>query len=74
MDVTAMNIGRGLDWVRQIDPDASGDHPGEVLSLRDKTIANQILKEIEGRLHFLTNIGLDYITMSRTARTLSGVT
>ena len=38
----------------------------------DKTIANQILKEIEGRLRFLYDIGLDYVTMSRTARTLSG--
>jgi excinuclease ABC subunit A len=72
MDVTAMNIGRGLAWVRQIDPDAPVEHPGEPLSTRDKTIANQILKEIEGRLRFLENIGLDYITMDRTARTLSG--
>ena len=72
MDVTDMNIGRGSEWIRQIDPDAPGHHPGEVLSPRDKTIANQILKEIEGRLRFLENIGLDYITMSRTARTLSG--
>jgi len=72
MDVCAKNIGVALDWVKEIDPDAPGDHPGETLSIRDKTIANQVLKEIEGRLSFLTNIGLDYITMDRTARTLSG--
>ena len=72
MDVTAMNIGQGVEWVRAIDPDAPGDHPGVVLSRRDKSIANQILKEIEGRLHFLEGIGLDYVTMNRTARTLSG--
>ena len=72
MDVTAMNIGQGVEWVRSIDPDAPGDHPGETLSRRDKSIANQILKEIEGRLHFLEGIGLDYVTMNRTARTLSG--
>ena len=41
-------------------------------SRRDKSIANQILKEIDGRLKFLDGIGLDYVTMSRTARTLSG--
>ena len=58
--------------MRQIDPDAPGEHNGPVLSPRDKTIANQILKEIEGRLRFLDDIGLDYVTMSRTARTLSG--
>ena len=72
MDVTAMNIGQGVEWVRAIDPDAPGDHQGAVLSRRDKSIANQILKEIEGRLHFLEGIGLDYVTMNRTARTLSG--
>ena len=72
MDVTAMNIGQGVEWVRAIDPDAPGDHPGATLSRRDKSIANQILKEIEGRLHFLEGIGLDYVTMNRTARTLSG--
>ncbi|MCH7712829.1 MAG: excinuclease ABC subunit UvrA [Chloroflexi bacterium] len=72
MDVCAKNIGQALEWVREIDPDAPGDHPGETLGARDKIIANQVLKEIEGRLRFLTNIGLDYITMDRTARTLSG--
>ena len=38
-----------------------------MLTERDMTIADQILKEIEGRLHFLDSIGLDYVTMSRTA-------
>ncbi len=72
MDVCAKNIGQALEWVREIDPDAPGEHTGETLSTRDKTIGNQVLKEIEGRLRFLTNIGLDYVTMDRTARTLSG--
>ena len=72
MDVSAKNIAQALDWVHQIDPDEPGPHPGGTLSTRDKTIGNQILKEIEGRLRFLENIGLDYITMDRTARTLSG--
>ena len=42
------------------------------LTPREMVIADQILKEIEGRLHFLDGIGLDYVTMNRTARTLSG--
>ena len=42
------------------------------LTEREMVIADQILKEIDGRLHFLDSIGLDYVTMSRTARTLSG--
>ncbi len=44
----------------------------QTLSPRDKTIANQVLKEIDGRLKFLMGIGLDYVTMDRTAQTLSG--
>ena len=42
------------------------------LSERDKTIGSQILKEIQARLLFLLNVGLDYLTLSRTASTLSG--
>ena len=42
------------------------------MSNRDKSIASQILKEISGRLQFLLNVGLDYLTLSRTASTLSG--
>ena len=53
----------------------NGKRPLDVsptLTTREMTIADQILKEIEGRLHFLDSIGLDYVTMNRTARTLSG--
>ncbi len=42
------------------------------LSERDKIIAAQILKEITERIDFLLNVGLDYLTLSRSARTLSG--
>ena len=44
----------------------------EQLNEREKTIASQIIKEIEGRLRFLIDIGLDYLTLDRTAGTLSG--
>ena len=44
----------------------------ERLNEREKTIASQIIKEIEGRLRFLIDIGLDYLTLDRTAGTLSG--
>ncbi len=37
-----------------------------------KMIADQILQEIEGRLQFLIDVGLDYLTLSRSAGTLSG--
>jgi excinuclease ABC subunit A len=42
------------------------------LSPRQTEIARQILKEITQRLDFLLNVGLDYITLDRPARTLSG--
>ncbi|MCH7655376.1 MAG: excinuclease ABC subunit UvrA, partial [Chloroflexi bacterium] len=44
----------------------------EVLSERNLTIADQVLKEIAARLAFLLNIGLEYLTLSRMAGTLSG--
>ena len=72
MDVCAKNVGQALQWVGEIDPNGPGKASRHTLSPREKTIGNQILKEIEGRLRFLENIGLDYITMGRTARTLSG--
>ncbi|MBR9677446.1 excinuclease ABC subunit UvrA [Candidatus Woesearchaeota archaeon] len=42
------------------------------LSQKDEIIAKQILKELKARLNFLVNVGLDYLTLSRAAGTLSG--
>lgn len=42
------------------------------LSVREKKISAQILKEIKTRLEFLSNVGLDYLTLARTAISLSG--
>lgn len=39
---------------------------------RELIIANQIIKEIKSRLEFLLNVGLDYLTLSRSSGTLSG--
>ncbi len=72
MEVCAKNVGHAWEWVREIDPDVPWKGPRQTLSVREKIIGNQILKEIEGRLEFLKNIGLDYVTLGRTARTLSG--
>jgi len=43
-----------------------------LLNDRQEIIAKQILKEIKMRLEFLLNVGLDYLTLDRNARTLSG--
>ena len=44
----------------------------KLLTARAKAIAGQILKEIKTRLIFLSNVGLDYLTLGRSANTLSG--
>ncbi|MBO5364486.1 MAG: excinuclease ABC subunit UvrA, partial [Clostridia bacterium] len=44
----------------------------EKLSEKDRMIARHILKEINERLTFLVNVGLEYLTLSRSAGTLSG--
>ncbi len=44
----------------------------KVLSKKEMEIAARILKEIRERLHFLNNVGLDYLTLSRSSGTLSG--
>ena len=45
---------------------------GLTLSEKERMIANQILKEIQSRLGFLNDVGLGYLTLSRSASTLSG--
>jgi excinuclease ABC subunit A len=42
------------------------------LNERQNTIAREVLKEIRARLGFLTDVGLNYLSLDRTARTLSG--
>ncbi|QKS72275.1 excinuclease ABC subunit UvrA [Paenalkalicoccus suaedae] len=52
--------------------DAREFFDGLELSEKDRKIARLILREIEERLGFLINVGLDYLTLSRAAGTLSG--
>ena len=61
--VVQMSIREAHDWCRQV-PDS--------LSAQKNEIARAILKEIRERLGFLNNVGLEYLTLSRNAGTLSG--
>ncbi|MDE2802531.1 MAG: excinuclease ABC subunit UvrA, partial [Chloroflexota bacterium] len=73
MQVCSQNIERALEWsesVRNEDPVLI--ERDLALNDRDRFIAQQILKEIDNRLRFLTEIGLHYLTLERTAYTLSG--
>jgi excinuclease ABC subunit A len=66
VEVTYWPVQRTLDWIRRLQSSVSP------LSTRDKTIADRVLKEISDRLGFLVDVGLDYLTLDRTARTLAG--
>lgn len=61
VNVTAMSVDEGVKFFT-----------GMGLSERERAIAGAILKEIESRLTFMLNVGLHYLTLNRTAGTLSG--
>ena len=69
MQVTAMSIVQATQWTDAL-MGRNGTAP--VLNHREQTIGSQVVKEIQGRLHFLLDIGLDYLTLDRSAGTLSG--
>ena len=62
-DVTALSIGAAGDWF-----DALADE----ISPKEREIARRILREISDRLKFLADVGLTYLTLSRSSGTLSG--
>ena len=63
IEFTEMSVEKALKFVTELEPK---------LSERDRKIAYMILKEIRLRLSFLQNVGLGYLTLSRSASTLSG--
>lgn len=60
-DITDLSLADALAFVRSLQ-----------LSAREAKIGEQVLKEIDARLQFLLDVGLDYLTLSRSAGTLSG--
>ncbi|MBS4534806.1 excinuclease ABC subunit UvrA [Clostridium sp. D2Q-14] len=60
-EITEMSIKDSLEFFKKLK-----------LTEREEMIAHQILKEINSRLEFLSNVGLEYLNLSRSAGTLSG--
>ncbi len=61
MDICTLSIDDALGWFEEVS-----------LSDQERHIAEQILKEIHARLQFLKDVGLNYLTLLRSATTLSG--
>ncbi|MCX7699805.1 MAG: excinuclease ABC subunit UvrA, partial [Gemmataceae bacterium] len=59
--LTALPLGEALSWFRQLN-----------LTPHQRQVAGELLREIENRLRFLVDVGLDYLTLDRSAPTLSG--
>ncbi len=72
MDVCALPVTQALQWANALASESSTNGAVLPLSVREKAIAQPILKEIFSRLQFLEDIGLGYLTLNRSARTLSG--
>ena len=62
-EVSILTIENAIDWFKKLE---------NKLTKTQYEIARRILKEINDRLHFLQNVGLNYLTLSRNSRTLSG--
>lgn len=61
VDLTALSIDEAVDFFINLD-----------LTEQDREIAKTILKEIESRLQFMQDVGIEYLTLNRRANTLSG--
>ncbi len=62
-DLAGMDISELYEWVNRVEYE---------LSPQQRQIAVEILKEIRDRLHFLVDVGLDYLCLNRASATLSG--
>ena len=66
VEISTWPIQRALEWVNRL---KSKDSP---LNERQQIIADRVLRELTERLGFLVNVGLDYLSLNRSAGTLSG--
>ncbi len=62
-EVNALSLSEFMEWLNEVE---------DKFSEKNRVIAHEILKEIKTRLQFLLDVGLDYLSLSRSSRTLSG--
>ena len=62
-DLSGMDIGELREWMRGV---------RQLMTEKQWSIASEIVKEINGRLDFLVDVGLDYVSLNRASATLSG--
>jgi excinuclease ABC subunit A len=63
VEVTVLSVLQATAWV---------DSLSALFTPREQTIARQVIKELRARLKFMVDVGLDYLTLDRTAATLAG--
>lgn len=68
-EISRMPVNKLRDWVKSL---KGTDRNPSLLGEREQMIAYQVLKEIDSRVGFLADVGLDYLSMSRAAGSLSG--
>jgi excinuclease ABC subunit A len=66
VEANSWHVLKTLEWIKKLSGKSS------TLSSKQKKIAERVLKEIHERLTFLVNVGLDYLTLNRSAVSLSG--
>ncbi|OGD86938.1 excinuclease ABC subunit A [Candidatus Curtissbacteria bacterium RBG_13_35_7] len=65
--ITDLSIEKLNDWIKILSTETN-----KILNSREKIIARSILKELNTRIQFLVDVGLEYLTVSRPAATLAG--
>jgi excinuclease ABC subunit A len=63
VEVTGLSVSQATTWVNGL---------SALFTPREQIIARQVIKELKARLKFMVDVGLDYLTLDRTAGTLSG--
>jgi len=66
LQVTEWPVVKSLEWSQKL------EGPASPLNTRQRAISDRIIKEVSSRLGFLVNVGLEYLTLQRSAGSLSG--